>query len=716
MTPPGKPIEPVPREHRFVGLICLALVVLTVLLYGRMLSYPFAVADDYRVLVHSDLMQKGLSLEGLRLALTTGYQYDWMPLGWVFQLVVYSLSGTHPLGYHLLSLCLHAAAAVVLFCALRRLTGRTGPSAVVAAVFALHPMHVRAVASASEWGYPQAALFGAASLYTYACYTQSRRGRWYIATLLLQACGHMSYMVFATWPIVFILLDIWPLRRWRKGVKYERRESPKKLLLEKLPFLSLSVAHVGITMAVRSGTVSSEGLPFPLRMNHAVCTCVTLLRRMFWPTDLAYLYNHPYGAGGTPWTMLQVAACAALLLVITAAGIGLWTRGKRYPLVGWLWFVVLLAPVSGFIQSFPDTAADRYVYLPGIGIWLVVAWSVCDLRGARGMPACSRKPLPGPLSRWSGTRKRSGRTRSDSLGDTAGGYRLTDVLVPALLVALGLLAHRQVGFYESDFKNGKRALALDPDNFLAHNELAQAYALKGDWSNCLAHCEKAARILDEKPGRMRTFAETMTHSWLGKALIELGRIDTATGLLERMRTVYPRNAGVHYDLGRAYLAAGKRDRALASFRAATRARSPEDLARRHPAAVRAVALAHSAIGVLHLRDGDVQQACAELGRAVELSPGTASVQYNYGNALLVAGRLTEAAAAYSRAIRIDPGHSAAHGNLGLVQVRLGNGARAEFHFRRALELDPSNTDARANLELLLHETPRDGASTPPSNG
>ena len=374
---------------RLVVLLCLLVAAAALVVYGRVVTFPFSVVHDYPALVDSDLTHSGFSFEGARSAFTTAYPQDWRPLAWPCHLLVHSMWGADAAGYHWLGLGLHSAAAVLVFLVLQGLTGRPWPAALAACLFAVHPMHAGAVAPAGLWVYPQAACLGLASLWTYARYARTRHFGWYIATLLLLAAGHMSTTVFISWPLVFLLLDLWPLKRWalapklcREPRRSDERPSPARpvagLLLEKIPFLAVALVHLLIVNRVRPDPLPPGAFPFA----HVSCSIAAMLRRMAWPFGLSYVYGNPYGPGGTPPGAIETGACVLLLLAITAGVVLLWVRRRiAFPLVGWLWFLALVLPALALAPADPGTTVDRSVYLAGIGAWIVAAWGLFSLRG-----------------------------------------------------------------------------------------------------------------------------------------------------------------------------------------------------------------------------------------------------------------------------------------------------------------------------------------------
>lgn len=369
--------------------ICLsvALALATAVGYLGVLSNGFVNLDDDLYVYANAAVQRGLSRPSVNWAFTTTYLGNWHPLTWLSLELDYQCFGLRPAGYHATNLFFHVASTVVLFWLLRTITGALGRSACAAAFFALHPLHVESVAWISERKDVLGTFFFLLSMLLWQFYARRSRMWGYALAVALFVLSLMSKAMGITLPLVLLLLDYWPLGRWPRKAAAPSREARDRpstatvLVAEKLPFFLLSAAFAAITVLVqgKSGALDyGRSLSFGDRLLLAPVNYVTYLRQTFWPVDLAVLYPHP--GGDLAWWRPLVATLG--LLLVTAA---CWRLRKSfaYLLVGWLWFLVTLLPVIGLVQVGRQATADRYMYLPMIGLLVMLCWGVYDLAGAR---------------------------------------------------------------------------------------------------------------------------------------------------------------------------------------------------------------------------------------------------------------------------------------------------------------------------------------------
>jgi hypothetical protein len=425
--------------------------------------------DDTYVTANPHLDGSGTS-EFVRWAFTTFTAANWHPLTWLSHALDVALFGRDPRGHHFVGLLLHAANAVLLLLLLRSMTGALWPSAFVAGVFGVHPLHVESVAWVAERKDLLAALFLWLALLAYRRHLARRSAPRYLLVLLLHALGLAAKPMLVTVPVVLLLLDAWPLGRLRTRTSSESaggpRESAARVLAEKLPFLALSLASVVVTFAAqaRGGALKSlDEYPLPLRAGNATVSVVRYLALALWPSDLAVFYPHP----GATLGAATVLAAAALVAAITVLALRA-ARRRPHLAAGWFWFLVTLSPVLGVVQVGAQAMADRYTYVPLTGVTIAAAWGAAALT------------------------RRHRRARA-----------LTGVAGAAILVLLGMGARRQAGTWNSSVTLFEHALAVTRDNYVAHDNLAIALSLQGRTREALLHALQAQRLHpDREPRRL----------------------------------------------------------------------------------------------------------------------------------------------------------------------------------------------------------------------
>lgn len=413
------------------------LAIATCALYIPAIGHSFLVLDDQEYVVANSHIHQGLSWNTIKWALTSTVAANWHPLTWLSHAVDYQIFGLNPAGHHLDSVLLHALNAVLLFLLLVWSTKRLGPSLFVAALFALHPINVESVAWIAERKNVLSTLFFFLAIGAYVWYAQKPDGRRYVLVATLFAVGLTAKPMVVTLPFVFLLMDFWPLERILLHRTQTRspstlpRATPSKLLLEKIPLLFLSAASAWITLkAQRSAVRTFEDLPLTLRIENAVTSYALYLWKMVWPARLAF---YPHAATLPAW---QWILSSLVLIAITAFVVAF--RRKRYVMVGWLWFLGTLVPVIGLVQVGEHAMADRYAYIPLIGIFVMIAWSLDDLAEAKEVRTIYR-------------------------------------VIPALCVmgVLSVVTFRQLNFWESDYDLWLHTLEVE-ESPLAHNALGMA--------------------------------------------------------------------------------------------------------------------------------------------------------------------------------------------------------------------------------------------------
>lgn len=493
-------------------------------LFAHLIGAEFVYFDDPIYVTENPQVRAGLSLEGVRWAFTTFYAANWFPLTWLSLMLDSSLYGGAAAGFHATNLALHAANVWLLFVVLRSLTGRWWESAFVAALFAVHPLHVESVAWITERKGLLSTCFGLLAIGSYARYARAGGGRWLAAGVLSFACSLLAKQALITLPFLLLLLDYWPLGRVASGAA---RDRPGRLLLEKLPFLALTLGAgvVALLTQQAGGSVGSTGdIPVSVRAANAISVYGIYLAKTLVPTGLCVYYPHPYPRAPIP--ALEVAGGA--LLIILASALVLWQLRRRpYLGVGWLWYLGTLVPVIGLVQIGGQRMADRYSYVPLIGLFIAITWLASD---------------------WVGTRTAR--------------RRVAAIAATTVLLTLSVASYRQAGYWQNNAALFGRALAVTERNQVAHAGLARALYEQRRHQDAIFHLRQALEI--HPPYFEARIA-------LGTALRGQARVQEAIAHLEVAREIDPESPQVHYELGLSFSQQHRYNEAIAAFRRALRA-------------------------------------------------------------------------------------------------------------------------------------------------
>ena len=579
-------------------IVCLLLAVVTLALYNPVNRHPFVNYDDDRYVTENSHIRQGLTADTFTWALTSTEQANWHPLTWMSHALDVSLFHLNPAGHHFTSVLLHAVNVILLFLLLMWATSRLGPSLFVAALFALHPINVESVAWVAERKNVLSTLFFFLTLWAWGWYAQKPGWRRYLAVAALFAAGLASKPMVITLPFVLLLLDYWPLERVRiMGVQTDQTPAfPwSRLALEKLPLLALSAASAVITMQAQQagGAVRTTAeFSFGVRLANAIYAYGSYLWKMIWPARLAPLYPHP-GDSLPAW---QVFMAALILLAITAI---VWRfRDHRYLLAGWLWFLGTLVPVIGLVQVGQAAMADRYAYIPLIGLFVMFAFGIAD---------------------W---------------GKQAKFGLWPAISAATVLIALSVATYRQIGYWQSNTGLWSRALAVTQNNFIAEDNLGGALILEDKEEEAHPHFEAAARINPKDPmSRSNLGTYYLTHNRMREAVAQYeGAVELTSdpALL----------AATYANLGAAYRALGEDEQARKNFEQALRF-NPNQFN------------AWLGLGRLAQKQGKLEEAVSDFTRSVELQP-TAQGYFELGRVLAQSGQVPGALDAYQQALKIAP--------------------------------------------------------------
>jgi tetratricopeptide (TPR) repeat protein len=501
----------------------LALVLVTLVVYWPGRGTEFTNRDDPMYVTGNPHVTGGLTAENVRWAWTTFERSNWHPLTWLSLQLDAQLQGPSAYGFRITSLLLHVANAVLLFWVWRRLTGEVAPSALVAGLFALHPLHVESVAWVSERKDVLSTLFGMLALWVYVGYAEKPGVGRYLCVLVAFALGLMSKPMLVTLPCVLLLLDYWPLGRLG-------RVNRRLALLEKVPLFAMSAASCAITLLAqqRGGAIAAlDEFPFVDRLANAVASYAVYLVQTVWPVDLAVYYPHEH----LTWSDQRVWGAAMFLAGVTAVAVSQAVR-RPFLLVGWLWYLGTLVPVIGLVQVGSQAHADRYTYFPLIGVFVMLAWSADELA------------------------RRSEKARQ-GLWTVAG----------AVLLGCVVLTWIQVGYWHDSFALWQHALAVTPSNDVAHSGLGAAYRDSGDLFRATEEYRKAVAA---HPNGVHA------RSNLGWCLFSLRRYDDASAEFTRVVKLDPDNANAHFQLGVIAGLTGRSDEAVERYRTVLRLR-PDDV-------------------------------------------------------------------------------------------------------------------------------------------
>jgi tetratricopeptide (TPR) repeat protein len=529
--------------------ICLALTLATLAVFGQVGSFAFIRFDDPLYVTNNPQVQAGLSWAGVRWAFTTTHAANWHPLTWLAHMADVQLFGLDPRGHHLVSLLLHTGNGLLLFLLLERLTGAPWPSAFAAALFALHPLRVESVAWVAERKDLLSGLFALLTLHAYVHYAARPTLRRYLLTCSALLLGLLAKPMLVTLPALLLLLDYWPLRRWPRQEPASPASSPfapghRRLLLEKLPLLALALGSCAITFyAQKQGHTVAPMDAYPLlpRVGNALIAYLRYLGKLIYPVDLAVFYPLP---PQPPGANAVVAGLVLLVLTITVARLA-----RRYPylLTGWLWYLGMLVPVIGLVQVGMQSMADRYTYLPLIGIAIIIAWGATDLtrqlRWQRPLllagAALTLTLAAGLTWRHTGIWRDTATLFSHALAVTDNNYLAHAYLATAAF---------DRGDYPEAVRLNLLSLSLKPTQADVQHNIGLAYEQLGDLERAAEHFREAIRL---QPDLIDT------RSALAGIYSRQVRLDEAIAVLEELISLAPATAAAQYNLGVAYARLGK---------------------------------------------------------------------------------------------------------------------------------------------------------------
>jgi tetratricopeptide (TPR) repeat protein len=681
------------------GLICLALAGLAVVLFWPALRCGFVTMDDPAYFSSNPIVQVGLTSRGVIWAFSTTTETGWNPLTWLSYMLDVELFGRGPIGPHLTNLVLYVADTALLFLVLRQLTGALWRSAAVAALFAVHPLHVETVAWVSDRKDLLSTLFELLTLAAYARYAKLSRAAgpvvtgdgteasglrtkscYYGTALVLFSLALMSKPMAVALPLLMLLLDWWPLGRVAEGGESGVFVPWRRLVIEKIPFLALSAILSLVTLSLhrKSGAFSAlSGLSPAGRLAAALTSYAQYIGMTFWPAGLAVPY--PYRLR---WAIGPAVLAAGALAVACAFAVWI-ARRRPYVPVGWFWFVGLLLPVIGFVPPGAQMMADRYMFLPLVGILIVLVWGVAELIDRFAIPgfavalALVVALIPSAmltrrqLAYW----KDSGSLFRHTLAVT-GDNALASIELGCYVMQQGKTAEAV-----QDFQDAIRA---DPYYGGAYDRLGLALAGEGRPKEALPQYQSALRLNPRD-------ADALAN--MGMALASLNDLADAVACFHKALEIEPDAPEMLNDLGLALAAGGRFDEAIQQYQAALQI-NPDDPD------------AEANMGVALASKGQLTEAIACYRKSLEIQPDTAEVMDNLGGALAAQGRFDDAIEQYRHAVSVQPGSYMTFHNLGLALAQSGRLQDAVGAFTQALRLNPRSDQTLFSLGYALAQQGR----------
>jgi protein O-mannosyl-transferase len=677
-------------------LISLGLVFVVAIAFEPVRHNQFVEFDDNQYLLENTHIRDGFSTASVGWAFTSGYASNWHPLTWLSHMLDLEWFQLRPLGHHLHNLSLHALATVLLFLILQNMTGARWRSAFVALLFGIHPLHVESVAWAAERKDVLSGVFWMLTIAAYVHYVR-RGGVWrYLLVMFCLALGLMAKPMLVSLPLVLLVLDFWPLKRVpgvrcqvsglrgqvpgadpgvvpeasgsdlpllhameeRAGVRRGSSQrasgarcevSVCRLVAEKIPlFILVAVSCVVTFLVQQHGKSVALDLPFAIRLSNALNSCIAYLGKLIWPANLAVLYPYP-----TQWPLWKPVAAAVVLAVISVAAI---RRRSRQPwfAAGWFWYLIALIPVIGLVQVGAQSMADRYTYLPSIGIFILIAW---------GAAALSLE--------W--------RYRKEILA----------LSTAVAAVAMTLITRAQVNCWKDSITLFEHAVAVTQNNYTMHHSLGWALSKSNRLDEAIVHLDRSLQL--------RPDPETQLD--MADVLIKRKQFTDALIHLRKVLNAQPTNAIAHYNLGIIAQAEGKPDEAISAYEAAVR------LDPNH-------AGAFNNLGIVQASQGLIPEATGSFRQSLRLAPGKASTHRNLAMVLQVQERFGEAVEHYRAALQLEPNDAETSSSLAYALHAAGDLREAIRYDRYTLQLNPDHVRALNDLAWILATSTDDKIQNP----
>jgi tetratricopeptide (TPR) repeat protein len=636
-------------DFRTVFLVSLCLIIAVIIPYQQVINFDFVGYDDNLYVTENLNVQKGLTIEGLIWAFTTFHSANWHPLTWLSHMLDCELYGLNPMGHHCSSLQIHIANTLLLFFILQYMTGALWKSAFVAALFALHPLHVESVAWVAERKDVLSTFFGLLSIAAYYRYVKNPRIINYLLIILLLGLGLLSKPMLVTLPFVCLLLDLWPLQRFKFHKNYTGVFEPSgfkavlRLIWEKIPLFTLVAVASMLTFIAQqsSGAVKSlESFSLKVRIANAFVSYVSYVLKTIWPSDLAVFYPHP-GDTLPGWKIIGAALLVAAAIFLSIRAL------KRYPYipVGLFWYLGTLVPVIGLVQVGDQTMADRYTYIPLIGLFIIALWGISEL-----------------LNKWQ--------------------YQKIFLGISAVIIlsALTVCTFSQASHWRNGITLFENAVKVTGNNYIAQNNLGTEL-IPVDIDKAISHYKAALKINPD-------YAMALYN--LGNVLEKKGNIDEAIDHYFKALRIEPDYAEAHNNLGTVLTKKGNYDEAILHFKKALKINSQLIKARNNLA------------NLLFLQ-GKPDEAISHYNEILKSNPEYADAHYNLAYVMSSQGKLDEAVLHYKEAIRINPQYAKAHYHLGKMLMNQKKMKEAMFHFAETIRISPDYVEGYNQIGIILAE-------------
>jgi tetratricopeptide (TPR) repeat protein len=667
--------EPVQVVRRVSPIwIYIALLAAIIAVYSQVATHEFLNYDDPDYVTANTHVQSGFTVAGFTWAFTSLHAANWIPLTWLSCMLDCQLFGLRPGQHHLMSVAIHAISTLLLYAFLWRATSALWRSAFVAFAFALHPLHIESVAWLAERKDVLSALFWMLTLLAYLKYTERKSLGRYAVVVFAVACALMAKPMAITLPVALLLLDLWPLRRFE-------RERPVSLVIEKLPLVALAIGSATVTYLAQAGGGAISGvdqIPVLDRLSNALASYFIYLLKFAWPSNLAVFYPYP---DSPQWAL--AAAGILTLAGFTTIAIRQF-RARPYLTVGWLWYSITLIPVIGLVQVGLQAYADRYMYLPMIGLLIAIAWSLRDWFERRGW---NQKALAASAA--------------------------------IVCVTWSIVTYVDLDYWRNSVTLFEHTIQATDRNFIAYNNLGNAYADQGRSADALSNFQNAAAIRPQAPDIQENLGVALTalgraeeaqphleqairidpnftraHIHLALALMRQGKIADATNHYVTALQHEPDNPEAHYGLGGILAQQGRMKEALPHFQEGIRyllgkiTANPDSVEDRYN------------LGTIYGMMGRASDAIAQFSEVIRLRPDDAGARFNLGTALMSQNREREAADQFAMVVRLRPGYANGHLSLARSLASMGRVDEAASEYKETLRLDPNSVEARDRLRLL----------------
>ncbi|MBW2602832.1 MAG: tetratricopeptide repeat protein [Deltaproteobacteria bacterium] len=672
----------IPDRHLKV-MISLLLILAIIIAYGQVKSFDFVGYDDQEYVTENSHVQKGITVDGIIWTFTTFHAANWHPLTWLSHMLDCELYGLNPMGHHWTNLILHMANTILLFLVLKQMTGAVWRSAFVAALFALHPLHVESVAWVSERKDVLSTFFGLLTMGAYYRYTKAPDVKKYLWVIIFLSLGLMAKPMLVTFPFVLLLLDFWPLNRFQYKNDYFLQSCRitcygsnriYRLILEKIPlFIPVVISSCLTFLAQKSGgTVKAlEALSLKTRIANAFVSYVSYVLKMFWPSKLAVFYPHP-GDSLPAWQIIGAAlliACACFFAIRMA---------RKYPYVGigLYWYLGTLVPVIGLLQVGEQAMADRYTYIPLIGFFIIVAWGVSDLsmrwryrKIFLGIPTAIILSAMAVCTSYQLTYWKNGITLFEhAIEVTENNYKVQNNLGTAF---------GQIDIDKAVY-HYKEALKIKPDYVTALYNLGTALLKKKNYDEAVVYFKKVLKINPQK---------TDARMNLANVLFIQGKYDEVFSHYNKIIKTDSKNTDARMDLANIFFLQAKPEKAISHYREILKTDSEN-------------ANAHYNLAYMLSAQKNTDQAEYHYKETLRINPNHEKAHYNLANIELKQGKLKEAFTHFAEAIKIKPDFVQAYNKIGLMLFKQRKFNNAKVFFSKALNIDPNCSEARKNLEIL----------------